>query len=344
MRKMIAMARKVAVTHSAVLIRGESGTGKELLAAAIHRGQPARIRSVCQAALRGAFAKPARERAFRPRQECVHRCRPRSRRTVRAGRRRHVVPRRNRRHQPGGPDQAAARAPGDVVRARRKLAADHGRRPDPRRDPPGPRGPDPGRTVSRRPVLPAERHLTLPTPALRERREDIFELAVYFLNLHAGRTGKLVTHLDPEAVEALVAYDWPGNIRELENTIERAVVLADGPSVTLDDLPLELRQPPGRRRLRPRIAGGRRLAARRRQSTAQSRPHLAGLPLPLRPGVQRAGEPSTGEDWNAEFVAYERQRLIDALNEAGGNKSVAARLLGMPRSTFFSKMKKHGVV
>ena len=51
-----------------------------------------------------------------------------------------------------------------------------------------------------------------------------------------------------------------------------------------------------------------------------------------------------GEDWNAEFVAYERQRLIDALNEAGGNKSVAARLLGMPRSTFFSKMKKHGVV
>jgi transcriptional regulator of acetoin/glycerol metabolism len=51
-----------------------------------------------------------------------------------------------------------------------------------------------------------------------------------------------------------------------------------------------------------------------------------------------------GEDWNTEFVAYERQRLVDALSEAGGNKSVAARLLGMPRSTFFSKIKKYGIV
>ena len=94
--------------------------------------------------------------------------------------------------------------------------------------------------------------ICLHTPALRERREDIFELAVYFLNVHSQRTGKLVTHLDPEAVEALVAYDWPGNIRELENVLERAVVLADGPAVMLDDLPPELRQP-GRRRLRPRL-------------------------------------------------------------------------------------------
>ncbi len=87
--------------------------------------------------------------------------------------------------------------------------------------------------------------ICLYVPALRERREDIFELAVHFLNLHAQRTGKLVTHLDPEAVEALVAYDWPGNIRELENVVERAVVLADGPAVTLDLLPLEFRSPAG---------------------------------------------------------------------------------------------------
>ncbi len=50
-----------------------------------------------------------------------------------------------------------------------------------------------------------------------------------------------------------MAYDWPGNIRELENVIERAVVLADGPALTIDDLPPDVRQP-GRRRLRPRIA------------------------------------------------------------------------------------------
>ena len=95
--------------------------------------------------------------------------------------------------------------------------------------------------------------IRLQTPALRQRREDIFELAVFFLNEHAERTGKLLTHIEPEAVEMLMAYDWPGNIRELENVIERAVVLADGPAVTVDDLPPEVRQP-GRRRFRPRIA------------------------------------------------------------------------------------------
>jgi DNA-binding NtrC family response regulator len=185
----------------------------------------------------------------------------------------------------------------------------------------------------------------LSTPALRERREDIFELALYFLKLHAERTGKLVTHLDPEAVEAMVAYDWPGNIRELENTLERAVVLADGPSVTLEDLPMELRQPV-RRRLRPRIAAA--------VGSASPSPSSAGAPPTKSPAFQpalpasawssTAAEPAPGEDWNAEFVSYERQRLVDALNEADGNKSVAARLLGMPRSTFFSKVKKHGIV
>ena len=193
--------------------------------------------------------------------------------------------------------------------------------------------------------------ICLHTPALRERREDIFELAVYFLNLHAQRTGKLVTHLDPEAVEALVAYDWPGNIRELENVLERAVVLADGPAVTLDDLPQELRQP-GRRRLRPRlpatVASGvpssralPREPARRDAAPASRPPQLVSR---FSLGRLRAGTARRGEDWNSEFVAYERQRLIDALNEANGNKSVAARLLGMPRSTFFSKVKKHGIV
>ena len=124
--------------------------------------------------------------------------------------------------------------------------------------------------------------ICLHAPALRERREDIFELAVYFLNLHAQRTGKLVTHLDPEAVEALVAYDWPGNIRELENVLERAVVLADGPAVMFDDLPLELRQP-GRRRLRPRLP----VAAATARLPHRGAP-AAGLPAARRFGLRPA--------------------------------------------------------
>ncbi|MBY0397464.1 MAG: Fis family transcriptional regulator, partial [Thermoleophilia bacterium] len=55
-------------------------------------------------------------------------------------------------------------------------------------------------------------------------------------------------------------------------------------------------------------------------------------------------EPAEGSaTWDAEFVAYERRRLLDALEEAQGNKSEAARLLGMPRSTFCSKLRKHGM-
>ena len=153
----------------------------------------------------------------------------------------------------------------------------------------------------------------------------------------------MVTHLDPEAVEALMAYDWPGNIRELENTIERAVVLADGPSVSIDDLPLELQQPPGRRR--PDRGLPRALHVRRPEQQPEAR-LWQGLPLPLPQAVNRtaAGEPSAEENWNAEFVAYEQQRLIDAARRGRRQLRSPRKLLGMPRSTFFSKMKKHGVV
>ena len=182
---------------------------------------------------------------------------------------------------------------------------------------------------------------------MRDRREDVFELAVYFLDVHSARTGKVLTHIDPEAVEALLAYDWPGNIRELENVVERAVVLADGPSLTVGDLPPEVRQPI-RRRYRPR---GRLVAASGASSaTAGAGPDATA---PARTGARASGAAAagdgdgrldaSGEQWNSEFFAYERQRLMDALEEAEGNKSTAARLLGMPRSTFFSKLKKHGL-
>ncbi len=170
---------------------------------------------------------------------------------------------------------------------------------------------------------------SLRTPALRERREDIFELAVHLLHRHAQRAGKAVTHLDEGAVESLVAYDWPGNIRELGNVIEQAVVLADGPALTREDLPPEIRQP-GRRRLRLTAS-----ATTSRTGDSTGRHTHAGWSEP---------PPPVEEDWDAEVMAYERQRLLDVLNEAHSNKSEAARLLGMPRSTFCSKLKKHGLL
>jgi DNA-binding NtrC family response regulator len=77
-------------------------------------------------------------------------------------------------------------------------------------------------------------------PPLRRRREDIPVLASYFLQRFAAETKKRFTDVSAEVQESLFAYDWPGNVRELANVIERAVVLGQGPELTLLDLPLKV--------------------------------------------------------------------------------------------------------
>jgi DNA-binding NtrC family response regulator len=77
-------------------------------------------------------------------------------------------------------------------------------------------------------------------PPLRQRREDIPVLASYFLQRFAAETKKRFTDFSAEVQESLFAYDWPGNVRELANVIERAVVLGQGPELTLLDLPLKV--------------------------------------------------------------------------------------------------------
>ena len=74
-------------------------------------------------------------------------------------------------------------------------------------------------------------------PPLRERREDLPNLTEYFLRKHATATGKIVTSFTDEARERMAAYNWPGNVREVSNVIERAVVLSTGPNITLRNLP-----------------------------------------------------------------------------------------------------------
>src|SRR5690606_34912968 len=73
-------------------------------------------------------------------------------------------------------------------------------------------------------------------PPLRERVGDIPELANFFLEKYVQRLGKPQAHLTPDAMAALQAYPWPGNIRELENFIERLVLFADGPAIGFSDL------------------------------------------------------------------------------------------------------------
>jgi len=81
-------------------------------------------------------------------------------------------------------------------------------------------------------------------PSLRERRQDIPELAEFFLRKFAAETKKHFTAIAPEALARLTSYDWPGNIRELINVIERAVVLGEGPEIVASDLPIKGRLQP----------------------------------------------------------------------------------------------------
>ncbi len=78
-------------------------------------------------------------------------------------------------------------------------------------------------------------------PSLRERRDDVQVIMKHYLKLFADEAGKNIRDIDYEAMQALLAYDWPGNIRELRNTIERATVLSDGDVVTIHDLPDKFR-------------------------------------------------------------------------------------------------------
>ncbi|MEL7642125.1 MAG: sigma-54 dependent transcriptional regulator [Solidesulfovibrio sp.] len=79
------------------------------------------------------------------------------------------------------------------------------------------------------------------TPPLRERREDIPILAAHFLERYAGENGKTFKGFSPEAMDYLTAYEWPGNVRQLQNVVERCVVLASTDVVEVEDLPSEIR-------------------------------------------------------------------------------------------------------
>jgi transcriptional regulator with GAF, ATPase, and Fis domain len=80
--------------------------------------------------------------------------------------------------------------------------------------------------------------VTIEMPPLRERKEDIAALAGFFIRRFAGELKKKIEGLEPDALKLLMRYHWPGNIRELENAVERAMLLADGANIAVDDLRL----------------------------------------------------------------------------------------------------------
>jgi two-component system response regulator HydG len=146
----------------------------------------------------------------------------------------------------------------------------------------------------------------LSVPPLRDRQEDIPLLAQHFLEKYARRNRKTVKGFAPLAMDMLLKYDWPGNVRELENAIERAVILLSGEHITENLLPLRIvRQHPG-------------------HATATD------------PTLSATGGTRTLED-------MEKEAIMATLDATDGNKSEAARRLGISRKTLHNKLKTYGL-
>jgi DNA-binding NtrC family response regulator len=144
-------------------------------------------------------------------------------------------------------------------------------------------------------------------PPLRERREDIPVLVKFFLDIYSRRFSRDFNEVDPAALRLLSGYDWPGNIRELKNSIERICIMHSGPVLLPEQLPAEITQ-----------------VARHRGSTE------IVLPDPAETGLEES------------LDRFERAMIEAALQQSGGNVLQAAQLLKVPRGTLRYKMEKHG--
>ena len=154
-------------------------------------------------------------------------------------------------------------------------------------------------------------------PPLRERREDIKELALHFTRKASLAAGREARSVSPEALEALEAYDWPGNVRQLDMAIERAVLLGEGERVELPDLPPEVLD----RRPEPVMAAGS-------QSNSGGAASRAGA-NPVIP--------------EGSWEEHEKAKIIEALQRTNWNITKAAQLLGMTFRTLQYRLEKFGI-
>ncbi len=311
MRRIFRLITKVAPTDSTVLIQGESGTGKELLARSIHlqsrrSGGPfvavnvgaipeALVESELFGHVRGSFTGATQDRVGLIEQA------------------------------DGGTlflDEIGDMPLAAQVKLLRTLESNEVRRV----------GDNTTRIVDLRVVAATHRDLhemvrtgrfredlyyrlrvvQIDVPPLRERREDIGLLASYFLDRVARAQGKPGVSFSPEAMELLERYDYPGNVRELENAVEHAVTLADGPIVTPGDLPAMLR---------------------------------VGRLLPDRgtPAAATGGAVTTGDRDGWSLAEVERDHIQRVLARHRGNATAAARQLGISRTTLWRKLREYGI-
>ena len=316
MQRIFRLVSKVARTDSTVLITGESGTGKELIARALHLQSrrssgpfvPVNVGAIPDALIEGELFGHVRGAV-----------------TGAAGERRGLVE-----EADGGTlflDEVGEMPPAAQIKLLRTLENGEVRR----------LGDNATRMVDVRVLAATHRDLAaeiaagrfredlyyrlnvvhIDVPPLRERREDIGLLASYFLERAARRAGREGLEFSSEARALLERYDYPGNVRELENAVEHAVAVAEGRLLLPSDLPASMRG--------PRLLPLRASATRAPEAPPRAADSLA--------------DPRDG--WSLADV--EREHILRVLRVHAGNSTAAARQLGISRTTLWRKLRTYGI-
>jgi two-component system response regulator PilR (NtrC family) len=306
MRRLFDLVKKIAPTRSNVLVLGESGTGKELVAQAIHhlspRGERPFVAVNCGAIpealleselfghTRGAFTGAAQDRPglFEAAQggtlfldeigEISATLQVKLLRVLQ-----------ERRLRPLGGTAEVELDVRVIAASNRDLEAEA------------------ARGTFRTDLYYRLNVIQVRVPPLRARPEDIPLLADHFARLFSAESGRPPISIDPAVLATLRDYDFPGNVRELENIVERAVALATDQRLTLDLLP---------------------------ELSRASRPPAAGAPMTI---------PDEGVDLDNVLGGIEREILRQALEKAGGVRKEAARLLGVTFRSLRYRLSKHGI-
>jgi DNA-binding NtrC family response regulator len=161
-------------------------------------------------------------------------------------------------------------------------------------------------------------------PPLRERREDIEPLVLYFLQRYAEQNRREMRRVSPEAMRLFRDHDWPGNIRELQNYVERAVILGTGPEMTVEHLPPQLRGQKAPRPIRPRSSGDQ-----------------GALCTELvRQGIATAG-PNANDLHDRIVGRVERELIQQVLQSCDRVQIKAAARLGINRNTLHKKLAEY---
>ena len=163
---------------------------------------------------------------------------------------------------------------------------------------------------------------TIHVPPLRERKNDIPHLCGYFLNKFKDELNKEINHISPAAMEVLNLYRWPGNVRQLQNVILQSMLMSQTGVIEVENLPQEIRKA--------------------QQETPASAQEISDLSGKEETGQSESENDPAGSN-RISLNEGEKQTLLSALKMTNWNISEASNLLSISRTTFYRKLKKHGL-